>query len=90
MKIKNCPFCNGLPEVLEEHGVAKYPNRYYSMCCTKCFTRTAWFDKFESLIKWWNDRPVIDERTVDLKKYITDKYFHRKTNSFLFAEAKNI
>ncbi len=74
MDVKNCPFCNGLPEAAKEHGVVILPEEsYHVVHCQNCGARTGLFETLEDAIKSWNKRPLLKENiTNDLNDIDAD------------------
>lgn len=51
LEVKNCPFCDGLPEVV------RVGNDTFYVVCTDCAAGTSIYDR-DTAIKQWNRRAV--------------------------------
>lgn len=59
-KLKPCPFCGGMPELIVESsydatGLYAVEN-YYSIACTRCFARSGKICDKEKAEEAWNRR----------------------------------
>lgn len=74
IKLRNCPFCGGLPVFETKNIVLRYYPRqeldHYQVKCTICFTKTKLTRHKQAIIDLWNGLP---NKIIELKGEVKQK-----------------
>lgn len=69
IKLRNCPFCGGLPVFETKNVVLRYYPRqeldHYQVKCTICLTKTKLTRHKQAIIDLWNGQP---KKIMELKR----------------------